>query len=181
MSHYAKANISTEQSASSQNARLSREDGNQKRASGAEEASCKGAQTAHTVSLLGRSRRLPKYMHLRSSDDFRRVYAQGRRYEGCFMTVFVLPKDLLHHRFGITASRKAIGNAVNRNRSKRLLREAFRLNDEALDGLHMKYDWVLNARRSLLQVKMAEPLEEMQSIIARVGSDERLETIKAGE
>jgi ribonuclease P protein component len=115
---------------------------------------------------------LSKQAHLRASDEFRRVYASGRRYDGRLMTAFVHPNDLKHHRLGVTASRKATGNAVERNRAKRLLREAFRLSNPEMDRLKLKYDWVLNARRSLLSVKMAAPLEELQRIIARAASDE---------
>ena len=116
---------------------------------------------------------MSEYIHLRSSGDFRRVYAIGRRYEGSLMTAFVHPNGLPHHRFGITASRKAIGNAVERNRSKRLLRETFRLNEVPLDGMKLRYDWVFNARHSLLRVKVAAALEDFQKIIARVLSRER--------
>jgi ribonuclease P protein component len=116
--------------------------------------------------------RLSKQTHLRASDEFRRVYATGRRYDGRLMTAFVHPNDLQHHRLGVTASRKATGNAVERNRAKRLLREAFRLSAAELDGLERKYDWVLNARRSLLSVKLAAPLEEFQRIIRRAADDE---------
>ena len=116
--------------------------------------------------------RLSKQTHLRASDEFRRVYASGRRYDGRLMTAFVHPNDLQHHRLGVTASRKAIGNSVERNRAKRLLREAFRLSSHELDRLTLKYDWVLNARRSLLSVKLAAPLEEFQKIIVRAANDE---------
>jgi ribonuclease P protein component len=111
-------------------------------------------------------------MHLRNSSEFRQVYGQGKRYDGRLMTAFVQPNGLPHHRLGITASRKATGNAVQRNRSKRLLRESFRLSEAVLDGLELKYDWVLNAKRSLLSVKVALPLKEFQEIISRVASDE---------
>jgi ribonuclease P protein component len=115
---------------------------------------------------------LSKHTHLRASSQFQRVYAAGRRYDGRYLTAFVLSNNLPHHRFGITASRKAVGNAVERNRTKRLLREAFRLSSEALEGMQGKYDWVLNAKRALLQVKVGAPLAEFQQMVARAASDE---------
>ena len=116
---------------------------------------------------------------LRSSGEFRVVYASGRRYDGKFLTAFVRRSDLPNHRLGITASRKTSRSAVERNRVKRLLREAFRLCAAELDGLEAKYDWVLNARRSLLTVKVTAPLEEFKNIIARVAGDEGLNNASA--
>lgn len=113
--------------------------------------------------------------NLRGSNDFQRVYRAGKRYEGHLLTVFVLPNSLKQHRLGITASRKALGRAVDRNRAKRLLREAFRLTKPRLDRLRRRYDWVLNARRTLLSVEALEarrPSDEFEEMIARLESEE---------
>ena len=68
---------------------------------------------------------------------------------------------------------------MQRNRAKRLLREAFRLSRAELDGLETKFDWVLNARRYLLRVKLEEPLAEFRQIIEKVKTFEQ--TTKQGE
>jgi ribonuclease P protein component len=89
------------------------------------------------------------------------------------MTAFVIPNHSSHHRLGITASRKVSRSAVGRNRVKRLLRESFRLSEAELRELRQPYDWVLNAKRSLLEVKLAAPLEELRNLVERIARDER--------
>lgn len=87
------------------------------------------------------------------------------------MTVFVLPNDRDIQRVGVTATKKAIGKAHDRNRAKRLLRESFRLSRVELEMVEIGYDWVINARRSLLFAKLDKPLAELQQIIARVSAE----------
>lgn len=105
---------------------------------------------------------------LRNSTEFRAVYEHGRRFDGRLMTVFLLANDLGQHRLGITASRKMARLAVKRNRAKRLIREAFRLSNGKLETLGGTYDWVFNARRSLLEVKAGAVIEELQVLIDRL-------------
>jgi ribonuclease P protein component len=110
--------------------------------------------------------------YLRGSKDFQKVYRTGKRYEGVLMTAFVLPNNLSHNRFGVTASRKALGNAVQRNRAKRLLKETFRLKKSSLCSLLKKYDWVINAKRRLPSFKVSAAIEEFENLVLRVAKEE---------
>ena len=115
--------------------------------------------------------------YLRDSREFQHVYRNGKRYDGVFITVFVLENDALNHRVGVTASKKALGKAVQRNRAKRLLRETFRSNEPSLSALTKNYDWVLNAKPAVLSQKLNAPREELQGIIERVGRLEQRDTV----
>src|ERR1700674_2580081 len=110
--------------------------------------------------------------YLRGSQDFQNVYRKGKRFEGVLITAFVLPNNLSHNRFGITSSRKAVGNAAQRNRARRLLRETFRLRQSSLVGLQTKYDWVFNAKRRLPSLKVTAAIEEFEKLVSRVAREE---------
>jgi ribonuclease P protein component len=170
-SNYAEENISTEQPPPSEEARLQGEDGDKERTRRSETPQGQRPQEADSSSLLGFS--LPKAVRIARRADFLKVYEQGKRIEGRFMTVFILPAEQPFHRVGITATKKAIGKAHDRNRAKRLLRESFRLSRNELDTVGMKYDWVLNARRGLLKTKIEGPLKEFRMIVSRVAAADR--------
>jgi len=168
-SDYAKENVSTEQPSPRQEARLSRTYGHQERPCSFEAPPRKGPQAINGSALLRFS--LRKEARLLKRAEFLRVYDKGARFEGRFMTVFVLPNDRDIQRVGVTATKKAIGKAHDRNRAKRLLRESFRLSRVELEMVEIGYDWVINARRSLLFAKLDKPLAELQQIIARVSAE----------
>ncbi len=166
-SNYAEENISTEQPPPREEAWFQGEDGDQERTGGNQTPAGERPQEINGSPLLGFS--LPKESRLLKRADFLRVYEHGKRFEGRFMTVFILPAIGERHRVGITATKKAIGKAHDRNRAKRLLRESFRLNRAELEVISTKYDWVINARRNILKVKLEKPLAELKDIAAKVG------------
>lgn len=109
---------------------------------------------------------------MRARTEFQKVYAEGQRFDGRLLAAFLRQNELGEHRLGITASTKAIGKSVDRNRAKRLLRELFRRSTSELNGLARHYDWVLNAKRPLLEADEELRFREFRKMIARVGEAE---------
>jgi ribonuclease P protein component len=72
-----------------------------------------------------RSERFSKARRVRRRNEFTRVFDLSLRAKGRYLTILVAPNDGGITRLGIVASRK-LGNAVKRNRAKRLIRQIFR-------------------------------------------------------
>ncbi len=75
--------------------------------------------------------RLPRWRRLRHQRDFDRVYAARHRAGDAVLLIYAAEGELPDTRFGLSVSRKH-GNAVRRSRLKRLMREAFRLQQHEL-------------------------------------------------
>lgn len=66
-------------------------------------------------------------LRLRSKLQFDAVYAGGRRVDDRFFALRVKANGLTHARVGLAVAVKTAGNAVKRNRLRRVIRESFRL------------------------------------------------------
>ncbi|SNB47286.1 ribonuclease P protein component [Geobacter sp. DSM 9736] len=74
----------------------------------------------------------PKEERLLKRPDFISLSAGGKKFPSSNFLVIVRKNHLGHPRVGLTVSRK-VGNAVVRNRVKRLIREFFRMNKSLFD------------------------------------------------
>src|SRR5271167_4902173 len=105
--------------------------------------------------------RFPKSKRLLKHADFQRVYQSGRRQFTGNATVFYLRRDGpeagTSPRIGFTVG-KVLGEAVERNRIKRRMREAVRLSAQACDG---PIDMVFNPRKSVGKMVFAELVKEV--------------------
>jgi ribonuclease P protein component len=84
------------------------------------------------------------------------LYKKAKKIHSEKFILFWRENKIGHHRLGITVSRK-VGNAVVRNRVKRLFREIFRKNNRTLPG---QADIVINVKSSCAKAKYLELLGE---------------------
>jgi ribonuclease P protein component len=113
----------------------------------------------------------PARLRIKQRRDFLRVQRGGRKHQLRHFMVFaarrVPPSESssppLPTRLGITVTRK-IGNAVARNRIKRLVREVFRQNRERLpSGLDLV--WV--AKQGAAEADFAAVLSDLEALVRR--------------
>ncbi len=84
-----------------------------------------------------------KRRRLSRSAEFDRAYRHGRSHANRYLVLYVFPSDEGHGpRLGVSAGRR-VGGAVERNRVKRTLREAF---GACAGELPSGFDYVLSAR-----------------------------------
>jgi ribonuclease P protein component len=99
---------------------------------------------------------------LTKSTDFKRVRREGRSFAHPLLVLIADPNRSDETRIGVVAG-KRIGNAVQRNKAKRRLREAAR----ALHtNLQSGWDLVLLARPGMLEAHWDEIVEAVRSLAA---------------
>ena len=133
--------------------RIPRPHADQERAHGLEAPPRKGTQTIDC--FLGA-------VKLRRRAEFTKVFEGGTRFRGRFMTCFALPNGAGSPRLGIAASQK-MGNAVARNRAKRLVRELFRAHKPLKD-----IDLIVVPRREIIDAPWSNIEADYRAALLRI-------------
>jgi ribonuclease P protein component len=106
---------------------------------------------------------MKRKFRLRKSTDFKRVRRLGKSYAHPFVVLIKHPNHEKQSRFGVVAGRSA-GNAVQRNRVKRRIREIIRSRiPSIMDG----WDIILLARCTTNNVTYAELQSALDELLKR--------------
>ena len=161
--------VSTEQSSTQADARLPCPYGDARRPPDSEAPprqrpqASDGVDPAQTTALTPRPARVrfPKAARVRRRGEFLRVQRVGRRKSGAHFVVLTTPARAGRSRLGITVSRR-VGDAVARNRIKRLVREFFRHNQARI---HPAQDVVVIARPGASDANYPDVQRELQTAL----------------
>lgn len=94
---------------------------------------------------------------LRRKDDFSAVYKKGRSVGERYIVLFYKKNGLPYNRIAFLASKK-VGNSVERNRARRLIRENYRF---LKDDIRTGYDIIFIARNTINGRKFSDVKKSM--------------------
>ena len=98
---------------------------------------------------------------------YKRVFDRGRSIKGRLLVAWRLDATDADRQAGVVVSKKSFHDAVDRNRAKRLMREAFRLLVKE-GAMPEKNEWIFIARRAIGTKKCADVQEEMRWCVRRL-------------
>jgi ribonuclease P protein component len=169
--------LSAEQIGAQAASRLSRPDGNQGRPQGAECAARAGAQETQRLGFA-RERNIRSQIdlkvfgmeRLKRRTDFRAAATGARAPASAFVVQALRRAESGPPRIGFTVS-KQVGNAVERNRVRRRLREIVKL--AGASALRSGHDYVLVGRRAALAAKFTAMTRDFDAALHRVHESKR--------
>ena len=103
---------------------------------------------------------LPKENIIRNKFEFNKVYSKGHSYVNHLMVIHVINSDNIKGKIGFAVGKK-IGNAVVRNRIKRLMREAYRITQHDIQS---NAAIIMIARKSLIEAKTDDVIKAFKNL-----------------
>jgi len=96
---------------------------------------------------------MKKSYRIKKNEDFQRIFQEGKSVANRQFIVYKLENsEIPHFRIGLSVSKK-IGNAVMRNRIKRLIRQVFH---ELESQINPNYDYIIIARKPVAEMDYKE-------------------------
>lgn len=106
---------------------------------------------------------MQRRFRLTRSSDFKRVRNVGKTFAHPLLVLIISPAVDDHTRVGVVAG-KGVGGAVQRNRAKRLLREAIR---KTMNSILPGYDLILSARSAIVHASFDEVCAALDKVMRR--------------
>ncbi|MFA7172873.1 MAG: ribonuclease P protein component [Kiritimatiellia bacterium] len=100
------------------------------------------------------------------ASDYRAVFNHSHPWHGFTLSIWVRSATNAGRRAGVVVSKKNFRRAVDRNRAKRLMREAFRLNRSQIAA---DVDLVISARRAMAGKSCADVSGDFEKTCRRAG------------
>jgi ribonuclease P protein component len=101
---------------------------------------------------------------LKKDSDFRKVYKHGKSFANRYLVMYILNNKSENSRIGISVSKK-VGKAIIRNKVRRRIKEAYRLNiDEKIKN---GYDIIFIARVAIKDADYVDIEKSMKHLIRK--------------
>ena len=106
-----------------------------------------------------------KKYRIRKNYEFRTVYRRGKSYSSRYLVLYVKRTNKDLNRIGISVSKK-VGNAVVRNKVKRLVRENY---NKYKKNIKVGYDFIIVARSVSRDANYKDINESVKVLFKKVG------------
>jgi len=110
------------------------------------------------------ARLMKNTVSLKENRIFRQLYGKGKKEFSSLFVVYCRENRTEQNRLGITVSKK-IGNSVQRNRAKRIIREGYRLSEEKIKT---GYDLVFVARTKTVEATTADVIGCLYTVLKKM-------------
>ena len=104
---------------------------------------------------------MKRELRIKRSLEFENIIKSGKKKSNDYFVIYYKERKLLFSRFGVSLSKK-FGNAVTRNRYKRILREIIRNNQKKFEN---NYDYIIIMKKNCENFKYKVIEEKLLTLL----------------